>query len=175
MTLPKKSLISLAVTVLLFPVTLTALACAPRLAGSPVQQSHIAANVPSKRNFDRFLRRDITTYLTTDDSAVVVDSVSLLSDTPTQAGVANPKYYVWVQARSTDGEDLSGAARVAAVGRARFDVIQYRTCSDLLDHPETAARVFPTALLDTLFQHAAKDCRSGSTGRPTSNPAGGSR
>lgn len=155
----KKLILGFVVALVTGAVAVVAIASAwPGLLASTAQQFHIAAHVPPRRHFDRLLERDITAYLTTDDSPAVVESVTLLRDEPSQAGVAHPKYYVWVEARAADGSSLSGAARIAAVDRVGFDVIQYRTCSDLLERPRAAASIFPAAVLDRLFEQVARTC-----------------
>jgi hypothetical protein len=67
----------------------------------------------------------------------------LLRDGPTQSGVAYPKFYVWVRARTTEGSLSQGAVRVAAVDRKEFQVTNYVPESEIRAHPDDIDQVFP--------------------------------
>src|SRR5690242_21832060 len=61
--------------------------------------SHIEAHVPSEREFDAFLTRDLEHYFTTKEKKNVTVTYELLRDMPTQTGIAYPKFYAWVIVR----------------------------------------------------------------------------
>jgi hypothetical protein len=124
---------------------------APSIAVVMIQQ-----NVPPKPLFDAFLARDLGDYFVERGVFVRFLRTSLLRDTPTQVGVAFPKFYVWVDAVSLGGEDLSGAARLAAVKGEKFVVTDFLERSTILAEPEKVGRVFPRLLAPLILERAAE-------------------
>jgi hypothetical protein len=106
-------------------------------------------------DFERLLARDVTAYLSDDGS--VLHRVSLLQRLPTQTGVGDPKYYVWILASDADGSDISGAARVADDGD-RFHVLQYFPCEELREGSQRAAKIFPDESLPVIAERVAETC-----------------
>jgi hypothetical protein len=114
-----------------------------------LQKSHIDANVPDQKDFDRILNRDITKYVIDPKDKDITVKIELLRDGPSQSGVALPKYYIWIEKRNAKGELMEeAAARIAAVNRDHFDVVQYYDRKRLETEQELVSKVFP----DDAFQ-----------------------
>ena len=95
-----------------------------------IAESHIRANVPDDKDFDKFLKRDLETYFKGLKGKSVTVQFDLLRKGPTQSGVAYPKFYAWVTIRDHDGVLEEGAVRVAAVEKKQFDVTDYINKAD---------------------------------------------
>ena len=109
-----------------------------------LRQGHIDANVPDPKDFDRILNRDITKYVTDRADKDITVKVELLRDGPSQSGVALPKYYIWIAKRSAKGVLMEeAAARIAAVNRDHFDVVQYYDRKRLENETDLVSKVFP--------------------------------
>ena len=108
-----------------------------------VQQSHIDANVPPKQDFDRLLRRDLTTYFGSEDKLGVRVEYELLRDGPTQIGVGPPKYFLWIRVVDRGAVVREGAARVAAMERKRFEVTHFLERDDIERDPSQLHLLFP--------------------------------
>lgn len=106
-------------------------------------------------DFEPLLARDVAAWLSEDGS--VLHRVSLLQDLPTQAGVGDPKYYVWIEGAEADGSDFFGAARVADDGE-RFHVLQYFPCVELRQSSDRAVKVFPYASLVAIAERVDDAC-----------------
>ena len=124
---------------------------------SGLQQSHIEANVPAADSFDALLRRDLLTYFQSSlaSEATSVD-YQLLRKRPTQSGLANPKYYVWVKILKGASVLQEGAVRLAAVEKQGFDVTHFFPKKEILEEPAKIGRVFPAALVPLITELAAK-------------------
>ena len=108
------------------------------------QRSHVDANVPDAKDFDAILKREIRAYVTDPNDKGVSVSVELLRDRPTQSGVALPKFYIWIVKRDAKGAIMEeAAARIAAIEKKRFDVIQYYTKKRIVAEPDLVKKVFP--------------------------------
>ena len=109
-----------------------------------LRQGHIDANVPDQKDFDRILNRDITKYVTDKADKDITVKVELLRDGPSQSGVALPKYYIWIEKRNAKGVLMEeAAARIAAINRDHFDVIQYYDRKRLETETDLVSKVFP--------------------------------
>lgn len=130
------------------------LICIPLVASAqtPLQTSHIEANVPPANSFHAFLQRDILTFFqdVTTPTATRVE-FTLLRDAPTQSGVAFPKYYLWVKAFA--GAELveEGAVRVAAVERQSFEVLHYINKAKVKESPTEVGSIFPAPLVPKIL------------------------
>jgi hypothetical protein len=124
-------------------------------AAQDVQGSHIAANVPDAGQFDVLLVRDLSSYFASKGMSRPQVTYKLLRTGPTQSGVAYPKYYLWVSAVSDRGVIMSGAARVAAIERLRFEITDFVSRDDVLQKPDALASIFPAALLPAIRASAA--------------------
>ena len=109
-----------------------------------LRQGHIDANVPDQKDFDRILNRDITKYVTDKADKDITVKVELLRDGAAQSGVALPKYYIWIEKRNAKGVLMEeAAARIAAINRDHFDVIQYYDRKRLETETDLVSKVFP--------------------------------
>jgi hypothetical protein len=110
----------------------------------PIAESHIVGNVPVSADFDRLLRRDLQAYFAILGHGGRLD-FSLLRKSPTQSGIAYPKYYVWVSLyeERTDRLLVEGSARVAAIDRVRFEVTDFLNKADILQRPGAIEAIFP--------------------------------
>jgi hypothetical protein len=118
-----------------------------------VQAAHIAAHVPAAEDFDDFMVRDLGAFLGARAEEEV--TFELLREGPTQSGVSYPKFYLWVRVLSADGDrQRSGAVRVAAVDRLRFEVTDFASREDIVSGVADPASIFPAALVDRVRQRA---------------------
>ncbi|MEP7076919.1 MAG: hypothetical protein ABI878_14015 [Acidobacteriota bacterium] len=91
------------------------------------------------------------------DKGITV-SIELLRDQPSQAGVAFPKFYCWIEKRDAKGVIMEeAAARIAAVNKTHFDVIQYFDRKRLVAQPNVIAGVFPEDVCEKIRKKLEKD------------------
>src|ERR1700749_4167951 len=91
--------------------------CQGQSAGtSSLAESHIEGNVPSRQNFDPYMKRDLALFLCDGASDCHVE-YTLLREGATQTGIAYPKFYVWAICTQRDKVIKQGAARVAAIDK----------------------------------------------------------
>lgn len=121
------------------------------------QAAQIAANVPRARDFERFLMRDLHAYFSAQGIEAWALEYELLRDGPTQSGASWPKYYLWVSATPVRGVRVSGAVRVEAIERQRFEITDFVSREDILADPARLESVFPAALLGPIRSKAAGD------------------
>ena len=119
-----------------------------------IAQSHIDANVPSAKDFDRILKRDVTAFLATKKYKGDALKVELLRDGPTQTGIAYPKYYAWIRLTNKKSLVVEGAVRLAAIEKIEFEVTDFFTASQVKADKGQLADVFPAALIDAIKSHA---------------------
>ena len=106
-------------------------------------QSHIDANLPPDSVFDRFLKRDLTTYFKPSMGSDLAVRFDFLRRGPTQVGIGYPKFYLSVQV--TRGRQLltEGYARVAAVDRKEFLITTFIPQASVLADSTVLDSVFP--------------------------------
>lgn len=114
-----------------------------------IRESHINANVPDEKDFDVFLKRDLNEYFKDVGKSVNVD-YELLRKAPTQAGVAFPKFYVWVVIKLEGQVVEEGAARVAAVEKKEFEVVNYLPRAEIEKDMLRLDKLFPTEVADKI-------------------------
>jgi hypothetical protein len=119
-------------------------------------QSHIEANVPKKSDFDRFFRRDLTSYFAQTFGAAIRVEYELLRRGPTQSGTSYPKYYAWVRIVSPGGATREGAVRVAAIEETHFEVTDFLTSDQIRTNSGSVATIFPAPLVSDMLQRAAR-------------------
>ena len=108
-----------------------------------IAESHVQANVPDQKNFDRFLKRDLEQYFRDTKKKIVTVEYELLRKGPIQSGIAYPKFYAWATIHYQGTVDDEGAVRLAAVEKKRFDVTHFVTKADIERSPMTLDRIFP--------------------------------
>ena len=119
-----------------------------------VHKSHIAENIPSQEDFDRVLLQQLSEHFMQElnEESLIVE-YELLREGPTQTGVAYPKYYAWVTVQSKDAVLLlEGAARIAAIDKQSFDVVDFLSVSDIEKTPIKIYRVFPNDVASEIDQ-----------------------
>jgi hypothetical protein len=135
------------------------LAGAPVLAQSPLQESHIDGNVPTERDFDKFMQRDLLAYFQTAVPSTTAVEWTLLRRAPTQSGVTYPKFYAWVKTSVTSSTGRQGAVRLAAVDRTHFEVTTFMSAEEVLANPIGVKAVFPSLLVESVQSRAAASKR----------------
>jgi hypothetical protein len=135
---------------LLLPVIL--LWCWPTLAQIPgVAESHIRGNVPSPKDFRGLLLRDLRAYLQPEYGDKLTVNYRLLRDIPTQVGVASPKFYLWLRATRGKKMVIEGVAKVAAIEKRQFEVLQFISRADIVANPQELDRSFPAELVPKIL------------------------
>jgi hypothetical protein len=119
---------------------------------SDVAGSHIEANVPTQKDFDPFLKRDLAAFFHRSSTAPIRVEYQLLREGPTQTGIAYPKFYAWVKVFSGSRLSQEGAVRLAAIDKARFEVTQFVPKSDVARDPQALSRIFPAALIPSILE-----------------------
>jgi hypothetical protein len=122
----------------------------PAKAYDQIQESHIEGNVPSERNFEAFLKRDLEKYFRKSIGRHVIVKYEFLRNWPTQSGVAYPKYYLWVIVSEKNRTIKSGAVRVAAVEKKYFDVTHFLSVEEIKRDKEAIYSVFPRPVGDKI-------------------------
>ena len=111
------------------------------------------ADVPEAKDFDRILTHDLTEYMTDKSDKDVKVTYEMLRDGPTQSGVALPKFYIWIEKRTADGTLIQdAAARIAAVQKTHFDVVQYYDRERIKKEPDLIKQVFPAEVSEKIFK-----------------------
>jgi len=118
--------------------------------------SHVEANAPRASDFAGILQRDLTAYFASTGIEEPNVSFLMLRDGPTQSGIAYPKYYVWASVKSRGKHVTSGAARVVAINKERFEVANLVSRETILKSPETVRSLFPEALYERICQKATE-------------------
>jgi hypothetical protein len=121
-----------------------------------ISQSQIEGNVPDEKDFDRFLQRDLKAYYKEYAGKIPTVNYELLRKVPTQVGVANPKFYIWVRFYENRKLVEEGAMRIAAREKKHFDVVQYFTTEEIKQDPERVKKVFPQAVAEVIIQRAGQ-------------------
>ena len=124
--------------------------------GDAIADSHIRANVPDKKDFDAFLKRDLESYFKDLKKKAVMVEYQLLRDGPTQSGTAFPKFYVWVTVKEKGALLEEGAVKVAAMEKKRFGVIDYLARADIERDVERLYQIFPRPVADKIKEKIGK-------------------
>ena len=120
-----------------------------------LQADHIAANVPNEAEFSAFLERDLRAYFAAAGIRSPSVRFEMLRQGPTQSGIAYPKYYLWVWVWSEGSPAVSGAVRVAAVQRERFEVTEFLARERIIAQPGQIGSIFPAPLVQPIRTRAA--------------------
>jgi hypothetical protein len=124
--------------------------------GESIVDSHIRANVPDEKDFDKFLKRDLEQYFKDTIQKTVTVEFELLRKGPTQTGIAYPKFYAWVTIRDGGKVIEQGAVRMAAVEKKYFDVTDFVSEADIREAPLVLDRIFPKPVADKIRERLAK-------------------
>ena len=126
----------------------------PDSSSQNIHDEYIQANVPDKKEFDTFLKRDLVKYFSESSRITVEVRYELLRNEPTQTGVAYPKFYLWVTISNNGKTIEQGAVRVAAIERREFEITDYLKKEDIQRSPMTVYKIFPRGLCDKIFEKA---------------------
>ena len=118
-----------------------------------IQASHINGNAPTNRDFQAFLKRDLTAYFKKQYQKPVVVRYDFLRNGATQSGVSYPKYYLWVTATINKKVATQGAVRVAAIDKKYFDVTDFFSIADLRKSPQAIDATFPLPVGVKIREH----------------------
>jgi hypothetical protein len=97
--------------------------------------------------------KDLKCYFISQGFPDAVVTYDFLRVGPTQSDVSYPKYYLWVQVRSKRG-DVSGAVRVEAIDKMRFEVTNFISKAEILKDPDVVGTVFPALLIEPIDRRA---------------------
>ncbi len=122
----------------------------PAKANDQIQENHIEANIPSDRNFDAFLKRDLEEYFKKSLGLHVSVKYEFLRNGPTQRGVSYPKYYLWVTASEKNKTIMSGVVRVAAVEKKYFEVTHFLSVEEIQRDKDVIYSVVPRPVGDRI-------------------------
>jgi hypothetical protein len=122
-------------------------------AQNSIADSHIEANVPKGELFDRYLKRDLTSYFCRDAKECRVD-YELLRKGPTQTGISYPKYYLWVRHFSGQQIVSEGAVRIAAIDQSRFEITRFLSAKEILASKDEVRSIFPAPLVSNIIERA---------------------
>ncbi|MEG3977833.1 hypothetical protein QT970_24925 [Microcoleus sp. herbarium8] len=112
-----------------------------------VAQFHVERDAPAQSDFEKNLKRDLTAYFTELEGEGITVSYEYLREGPTQVGVANPKYYLWVSVYRHQQLIDVGAVRIAAIQESSyFLVLHYFSKSQIRENPEQIDLVFPNSV-----------------------------
>jgi hypothetical protein len=123
---------------------------------------HVDANVPAPEEFDSLMQQALASYAAKQYGSSDV-SYSLLRDAPTQVGLAYPKFYVWVEVRNKGKLVENGAARLAAIDKAAFEVTHFVTRDEILTNSKAIESVFPAALCPKILSRARRSLTDANT------------
>ena len=121
--------------------------------------AQVEAHVPPEPEFDRLLQRDLEAYFSASLTPGRRLTYSLLRRNATQSGADFPKYYAWVEIRSPEARVTSGAVRLSAIEKKRFEVTHFLTAEQIRSEPASPTALFPLTLIASLRAQAAKDLR----------------
>ena len=117
-----------------------------------IAESHIRANVPDSSDFSTFMTRDLEAYFAKTEGRSTDISYEMLRNSPTQTGIAYPKFYLWVKAVYGDKTINEGAARVAAIEKRRFEITHFLSIKDIKADPEKLYLVFPRPVCERIME-----------------------
>ncbi len=118
-----------------------------------IANSHVEGNAPKGELFDKYLKRDLTSYFCKNEKDCRIE-YDYLRQGATQSGVSYPKYYLWTRCFTKEQLKSKGAVRVAAVNQERFDVTDFLPANDILASPDKVGNIFPASLVDKIVQKA---------------------
>ncbi len=115
---------------------------------------HVSGNVPKESHFNNFLTRDLSAYFNTRLQRPVVVEFDMLRRHATQSGTSLPKYYIWVRISEKGKVVEQGAARIVAVEKTHFEILQYITQAEIQRNPEIVKSLFPESLCPDILMKA---------------------
>ena len=120
-----------------------------------MRDSHVDGNVPEKKDFLSFLERDLQAHFADQFGSDCLVDYQFLRKGPTQSGVSLPKYYLWLKVSDSNKENQTeGAARVAAMDKKDFEVLQFFNKKSIQSKPEAMKMTFPAPLVPSIWKLA---------------------
>lgn len=139
----------------LLALALAALGCQPVTTSGPsTPQRTPVAQVQITPSFQEAMNRDLGRSLQPTYGTNLKVTATLLREGPTQTGVSLAKYYAWVVAAPASGPTVEGAARLAEVSPASFEVTDFLTAEQIVAAPSILTTVFPEALREKILRLA---------------------
>jgi hypothetical protein len=124
-------------------------------------KKHIEANVPDKSNFDAFLRRDLSKYFKETTGKQFEVDYELLREKPYQTGKkypsAYPRFYLWIKLYENNTLVNKGAARVAAIEKKRFKVMNFADKKKIEQQNYDALLLFPIVVSTKIIDEKMKE------------------
>ncbi len=124
------------------------------IVSAAVAHSHIQANVPERKFFDEYLKRDLQRYFCWEPEKDCRVEYELLRNGPTQTGLSYPKYYLWARCFKNDKLATEGAVRVETIEQDSFHVTHFLSGKEILASPDDVATIFPAALANKIIEKA---------------------
>jgi hypothetical protein len=125
------------------------------------QKKHIEANVPAKSDFDAFMRRDLIKYFKETTGKQLEVDYELLKEKPFQIGKkypsAYPKFYLWIELYENNKLVNKGAARVAAIEKKRFEVVNFADKKLIEQKNYDAIQLFPIVVSTVIIEEKMKE------------------
>lgn len=115
-----------------------------------IAQSHINANVPTEKDFDAFLKRDLLAYFVPDSNKDSSLEYELFRKAPAQSGIAYPKFYAWMLIKRNNIVIKEGAVRLAAIEKKRFSVTNFLSREDVIKDPKALYSIFPRPVAEMI-------------------------
>lgn len=127
----------------------------PAGAQSASHPLRIDNNLPQPPSFAPYLQRALLNYFRRSGlSSATSIEYTLLREGPTQAGVAQPKFYAWVQVKSGNALLQQGAVRLATHHSGEFEVVDFLSAQQIRFNKRAVSSVFPAALVPVLRERA---------------------
>jgi hypothetical protein len=102
---------------------------------------------------DRIMTRDLTEYFRRREGSPVRVVYEYLRTGPTVAGIAYPKYYLWVRATKPSGENAAvGAVRVEVID-STIEVTHFFPRAYIEKEPACLDAVFPKSVIVAIRAH----------------------
>lgn len=115
---------------------------------------YVSENVPKESQFNSFLTRDLNAYFMAKLQRQVVVEFDMLRRHATQSGTSLPKYYIWVRMSEKGKVVEQGAARIVAVEKTHFEILQYVSQAEIQRDPEIIKSLFPESLCPDILMKA---------------------
>jgi len=119
-----------------------------------LSRSHIDGNAPAEKDFDVFLKCDLTKHFRTFWHNSPRVECDLFFKLPTQTGLGYPHYYAWLTVYHGNRVALSGAADLIAEGKTKFEVDDFLNKSEIARNPDCLKKVFPDPLIPMILKRA---------------------
>jgi len=116
-----------------------------------IQSSHINANTPDTHEvFNTILERDFKTYFSNRINKDISIHYEFLRNKPTQSGVGDIKFYLWVNIFSLGKLINSGAIKISVINKTRVEVLNFIPKKQIIDKPSLIEDKFPLILSDKI-------------------------